>query len=130
MVSSNPPILKRTRLTVVAPWISVLDEREAAVTEKFYKGCSTIEPTCRVERMVGRRPEYIIWHHEDCMLNYDTEHGMSNRNDWSEEFDLGMEYGKKITYIKKGESKIKTNKEGRRKFPILCNVSFCRNFCM
>ena len=47
MVSSNPPILKRTRLTVVAPRISVLDEREAAVTEKFYKGGSTIELTCR-----------------------------------------------------------------------------------
>lgn len=75
MVSSNPPILKRTRLTVVAPRISVLDEREAAVTEKFYKGGSTIELTCRVERVVGRRPEYIIWHHEDRMLNYDTERG-------------------------------------------------------
>lgn len=75
MVSSNPPILKRTWLTVVAPRIEVLDEREAAVTEKFYKGGSTIELTCRVERVVGQRPEYIIWHHEDRMLNYDTERG-------------------------------------------------------
>ena len=52
-----------------------MDEREAAVTEKFYKGGSTIELTCRVERVVGQRPEYIIWHHEDRMLNYDTERG-------------------------------------------------------
>ena len=39
-------------------------------------------------------------------LQSGTEHGMSDRNDWSQEFDLGMEYGKKITYIKEGESKI------------------------
>ena len=34
-------------LIFAAPRISVLDEREAAVTEKFYKGGSTIELTCR-----------------------------------------------------------------------------------
>ena len=45
------------------------------MSEKFYKGGSTIELTCRVERVVGQRPEYIIWHHEDRMLNYDTERG-------------------------------------------------------
>ena len=60
---------------LAAPRISILDEREAAVSEKFYKWGSTIALTCRVERVVGRRPEYIIWHHEDRMLNYDTERG-------------------------------------------------------
>ena len=38
---------KSQDLIFAAPRISVLDEREAAVTEKFYKGGSTIELTCR-----------------------------------------------------------------------------------
>jgi hypothetical protein len=45
------------------------------VVEKFYKGGSTIELKCVVRRVVGEAPEYIIWHHEDRMLNYDTQRG-------------------------------------------------------
>jgi hypothetical protein len=52
-----------------------VDERETAVSEKFYKGGSTIELKCQVGQIVGQQPEYIIWHHEDRMLNYDTERG-------------------------------------------------------
>jgi len=52
-----------------------VDERDAAVKEKFYKGGSTIELRCVVRRVVGSAPEYIIWHHEDRMLNFDTRRG-------------------------------------------------------
>ena len=58
-----------------APEIHIVDERNKAVLEKFYKGGSTIELKCIVEKIVGQPPEYIIWHHEDRMLNYDTERG-------------------------------------------------------
>ena len=57
------------------PKIRIMDERDKAVGEKFYKGGSTIELKCVVEQIVGQVPEYIIWHHEDRMLNYDTERG-------------------------------------------------------
>jgi len=58
-----------------APKVQIVDERDAAVKEKFYKGGSTIELRCVVSRVVGSAPEYIIWHHEDRMLNYDTRRG-------------------------------------------------------
>ena len=53
----------------------MVDERERSVAEKFYKGGSTIRLKCVVSQIVGRAPEYIIWHHEDRMLNYDTHRG-------------------------------------------------------
>ena len=62
-------------LHFLAPEIHIVDERNKAVLEKFYKGGSTIELKCIVEKIVGQPPEYIIWHHEDRMLNYDTERG-------------------------------------------------------
>ena len=57
------------------PEIEIVDERGKPVAEKFYKGGSTIELKCMVRQIVGHAPEYIIWHHEDRMLNYDTERG-------------------------------------------------------
>ena len=57
------------------PEIEIVDERSKSVKEKFYKAGSTIELKCRVRKVVGQEPEYIIWHHEDRMLNYDTERG-------------------------------------------------------
>ena len=52
-----------------------MDERNKVVGEKFYKGGSTIELKCVVSRLVSEEPEYIIWHHEDRMLNYDVIRG-------------------------------------------------------
>jgi len=75
MVSSNPPLLRRTRLTVIVPEIEVVDDRDKKTAEKYYKGGSTIELKCIVRQIVGEPPEYILWHHEDRMLNYDTERG-------------------------------------------------------
>ena len=59
----------------LVPEIEIVDERDKPVNEKFYKGGSTIELKCIVRQIVGQAPEYIIWHHEDRMLNYDTERG-------------------------------------------------------
>lgn len=75
MVSANPPLIRRLRLQVVVPEIEIVDERDKQVAEKYYKGGSTIELKCIVKQIVGQAPEYIIWHHEDRMLNYDTERG-------------------------------------------------------
>lgn len=75
LVSSNPPIVRRTRLVVIAPTVDIVDERNKKITEKFYKGGSTIELKCVIRQIVGKPPEYIIWHHEQRMLNYDTERG-------------------------------------------------------
>lgn len=58
-----------------APEIEVVDDRHRAVSEKFYKLGSTIELMCTVRRIVGREPEYVLWHHEHKMLNYDAERG-------------------------------------------------------
>jgi len=74
-VSSNPPLVKRTRLSVIEPQIEVVDDRDKKTAEKYYKGGSTIELKCIVKQIVGEPPEYILWHHEDRMLNYDTERG-------------------------------------------------------
>ncbi len=57
------------------PEIEIVDERDKSVNEKYYKGGSTIELKCVVRKVVGEAPGYIIWHHEDRMLNYDTERG-------------------------------------------------------
>ncbi len=62
-------------LFVSVPEIEILDERDTKVGEKFYKGGSTIELKCLVRNIVGEPPEYILWHHDDRMLNYDTERG-------------------------------------------------------
>ena len=75
MVSSNPPLVKRSRLTVIVPEIEIVDDRDKKTAEKYYKGGSTIELKCIVRQIVGEPPEYILWHHEDRMLNYDTERG-------------------------------------------------------
>lgn len=86
LVSTDPPLVRRFRLFVIAPEIHIVDERNKAVLEKFYKGGSTIELKCIVEKIVGQPPEYIIWHHEDRMLNYDTERGgISVKTDLSTE---------------------------------------------
>ena len=60
---------------ILVPEIEIVDERDKPVSEKFYKGGSTIELKCIVRQIVGQAPEYIIWHHEDRMLNYDIERG-------------------------------------------------------
>ena len=52
-----------------------MDDRDKKTAEKYYKGGSTIELKCIVRQIVGEPPEYILWHHEDRMLNYDTERG-------------------------------------------------------
>ena len=52
-----------------------MDERDKNVAEKSYEGGSTIQLKCLVSQIVDEPPEYIIWHHEDRMLNYDTERG-------------------------------------------------------
>lgn len=57
------------------PEIEVVDDRDKKTAEKYYKGGSTIELKCIVRQIVGEPPEYILWHHEDRMLNYDTERG-------------------------------------------------------
>ncbi len=62
-------------LLASVPEIDIVDERDKSASEKFYKGGSTIELKCVVRQVVGQAPEYIIWHHEDRMLNYDTERG-------------------------------------------------------
>ncbi|XP_040566029.1 zwei Ig domain protein zig-8 [Lepeophtheirus salmonis] len=77
-VSKNPPLVQRTRLRVVVPEIEIVDERDQSVGEKFYQGGSTIELKCLVRKIVDQQPEYIIWHHENRMLNYDTERGGIN----------------------------------------------------
>ena len=53
----------------------MVDDRDKKTAEKYYKGGSTIELKCIVKNIVGEPPEYILWHHEDRMLNYDTERG-------------------------------------------------------
>eukprot|EP00096_Caligus_rogercresseyi_P002589 TRINITY_DN14782_c0_g1_i1.p1 TRINITY_DN14782_c0_g1~~TRINITY_DN14782_c0_g1_i1.p1 ORF type:complete len:318 (-),score=70.33 TRINITY_DN14782_c0_g1_i1:264-1217(-) len=77
-VSTNPPLVQRTKLRVVVPEIEIVDERDKNVAEKFYQGGSTIELKCLVRQIVAQQPEYIIWHHENRMLNYDTERGGIN----------------------------------------------------
>jgi hypothetical protein len=57
------------------PEIEIVDERDKNVAEKSYEGGSTIQLKCLVSQIVDEPPEYIIWHHEDRMLNYDTERG-------------------------------------------------------
>jgi len=75
LVSTNPPLVRRTRLAVIVPEIEVVDDRDKKTAEKYYKGGSTIELKCIVKQIVGEPSEYILWHHEDRMLNYDTERG-------------------------------------------------------
>ncbi|XP_071749483.1 zwei Ig domain protein zig-8 isoform X2 [Lepeophtheirus salmonis] len=75
LVSTNPPLVKKIRLNVIVPEIEIRDERNKEVVEKFYRGGSTIELKCIVEQIVGKPPEYVIWHHGDRLLNYDTERG-------------------------------------------------------
>ena len=60
---------------IAVPEIEVVDDRDKKIAEKYYKGGSTIELKCIVRQIVGEPPEYILWHHEDRMLNYDTERG-------------------------------------------------------
>ena len=60
---------------LAVPEIEVVDDRDKKTAEKYYKGGSTIELKCIVRQIVGEPPEYILWHHEDRMLNYDTERG-------------------------------------------------------
>ena len=60
---------------IAEPQIEVVDDRDKKTAEKYYKGGSTIELKCIVKQIVGEPPEYILWHHEDRMLNYDTERG-------------------------------------------------------
>lgn len=60
---------------ITVPEIEVVDDRDKKTAEKYYKGGSTIELKCIVRQIVGEPPEYILWHHEDKMLNYDTERG-------------------------------------------------------
>ena len=62
-------------LVFAVPEIEVVDDRDKKTAEKYYKGGSTIELKCIVRQIVGEPPEYILWHHEDRMLNYDTERG-------------------------------------------------------
>lgn len=62
-------------LCLAVPEIEVVDDRDKKTAEKYYKGGSTIELKCIVRQIVGEPPEYILWHHEDRMLNYDTERG-------------------------------------------------------
>ena len=72
------PIIRLTFALFVyipVPKIEIMDERNTSVTEKFYKGGSTIELKCQVLRMVGQAPKYILWYHQDRLLNYDTERG-------------------------------------------------------
>ncbi len=67
--------VRKVILVLKAPEVSIVDERDKAVGEKFYKGGSTIALKCVVRQIVGEAPDYIIWHHEDRMLNYDTHRG-------------------------------------------------------
>ena len=60
---------------ILVPEIEIVDERDKNVAEKSYEGGSTIQLKCLVSQIVDEPPEYIIWHHEDRMLNYDTERG-------------------------------------------------------
>jgi len=68
-------VYKMPTLIFAVPEIEIVDERDKNVAEKSYEGGSTIELKCLVSQIVGEPPEYIIWHHEDRMLNYDTERG-------------------------------------------------------
>ena len=72
---SDDFFFKLTPFIFSVPEIEIVDERDKSVKEKYYKGGSTIELKCVVRQVVDRAPEYIIWHHEDRMLNYDTERG-------------------------------------------------------
>ena len=73
LISNNLFIFSSSFFTV--PEIEVVDDRDKKTAEKYYKGGSTIELKCIVKQIVGEPPEYILWHHEDRMLNYDTERG-------------------------------------------------------
>ena len=78
IVQKNCPI--SNNLIIFSPFftvpeIEVVDDRDKKTAEKYYKGGSTIELKCIVRQIVGEPPEYILWHHESRMLNYDTERG-------------------------------------------------------
>ena len=104
------------------PEIEIVDERDKNVAEKSYEGGSTIQLKCLVSQIVDEPPEYIIWHHEDRMLNYDTERGgirywcmTSNQCDqigrfialWATVYDLSPSWVLQITapkgYLRAGD---------------------------
>ncbi|KAK4300763.1 hypothetical protein Pmani_027057 [Petrolisthes manimaculis] len=65
---------EKKREGVKSPVVEVVDERGAAVLEKFYKTASTIQLKCTISQM-PQAQTFILWRHGDHMLNYDTSRG-------------------------------------------------------
>lgn len=59
---------------LAVPHVEILDERDSATPEKYYKAGSTIELKCVISK-IPQPSSYITWQHGKRMLNYDTSRG-------------------------------------------------------
>ncbi|KAJ9585645.1 hypothetical protein L9F63_002565, partial [Diploptera punctata] len=60
-VSTHPPRVLTTNLTVLAPELKVVDEHGHSVHDRYYKTGSTIELTCRVTTSVSQTSPQVTW---------------------------------------------------------------------
>lgn len=84
-ISTHPPKVNQVQLLINAPQVRVVNDRGEDVFEKYYKAGSTIELTCHVQ-YASMASSYVIWHHGDYTLNYDTiRGGISVKTDLKED---------------------------------------------
>ncbi|XP_069673234.1 zwei Ig domain protein zig-8-like isoform X2 [Periplaneta americana] len=68
-VSTHPPRVLTTNVTVLAPELKVVDEHGHSVHDRYYKTGSTIELTCRVMTSSGQAPSpQVTWSKDGAKL--------------------------------------------------------------